>query len=185
MNKILVTLGLVAGLSLNSWTNSAQEAPTQKILIKKKTNKHLAETMTSLAQKTDTIHFSDAQRKLELRNEIQKILENEIINNKDINKLQEKYEQEFILDQLTTLIAIIEKHPDQFWTFNEKGEYQLDESKIKILVSDILFCTEKYWEKIFIGPRITAVLVVIGLSIWKMKLDWKDETEKQEKEKSF
>lgn len=70
--------------------------------------------MTSLAQKTDTIHFSDAQRKLELRNEIQKILENEIINNKDINKLQEKYEQEFILDQLTTLIAIIEKHPDQF-----------------------------------------------------------------------
>lgn len=52
-------------------------------------------------------------------------------------------------------------------------------------MSDIFFSTEKYWERILIGPRITAVLVVIGLSIWKMKLDWKDETEKQEKEKSF
>lgn len=112
--KNLAPLGLVAGLSLSPLTNSAQELSPQEILIKENTNKDLTGVMEVSAQKADTINFSYASRNLVLRKKVQKILESEFADDKDVRLLQKKYGQGFILDQLTTFVAFIEKNPEQF-----------------------------------------------------------------------
>ena len=136
----------------------------QKASIEKDANKNLIEAFdpASRDQETDSIIFLDAQKDLELRKDIQEVLETEFANNKNIKKFQKKYGEEFIRNQLTSFVSIITRNPDQYWTFDENEEYQPDELKIKKLIwntfpneQETIFNLLYWW--------ITGVITSIGV----------------------
>lgn len=126
MNKKLATLGFAAGLFLYPLAASAQ----------KHTQKNLTEALESPTKTSPakTIDFSEAQRDLELRKQVQEILAQEFADNKELQHLKEHYGEGFVVDQLTNLVASVAKDPDQFGSFNAKGEYIPDAEKLQALV---------------------------------------------------
>lgn len=135
----LAFLGLTLWLSLTPLANS----DSNSVLVN--TQKKIFETIstpgekTKITEKPDIIDLLDTQRKIEIRKEIQEILKNEFKNNNEIQKLKKEYGEPFILDQLTLLIAFIEKDLEKFWTIKENWEYQPDELKIKTMVRNIFW----------------------------------------------
>lgn len=51
--------------------------------------------------------------------------------------LKKHYGEEFVVDQLTNLVASVAKDPNQFGSFNEKGEYIPDAEKLQKLVQKV------------------------------------------------
>ncbi len=141
MNKKLATLGLAAGLSLSPLAASAQQQ------INQDTQKNLTEALKSPTETSPakTIDFSEAQRDLELRKQVQEILAQEFADNKELQHLKEHYGEGFVVDQLTNLVASVAKDPDQFGSFNAKGEYIPDAEKLQALVRRVFEKNVKDW----------------------------------------
>jgi len=140
MNKrTLATLGLAAWVALTPLASS-----TQKGSIKEDVSTNLTEAIdTSKDQKKDSINFLDAQRDLELRKDIQELLENELANNKEIKQLKEKYGEEFILHHMPSIVSLIVRHADDYWTFNQNGDYVLNEKRVKELLEYMFLDQDK------------------------------------------
>ncbi len=158
--KTLATLGLAAWIAVTPLASSAQ-----KDSIGKDVNKNLIEAIdTSKDQKKDSINFLDAQRDLELRKDIQELLENECADNKEIKQLKEKYGEEFVLDQMTSIISLIARDADYYWTFNQNGDYILNEKKIQKLLEDTFpDTTSAMWRGILWA--ITG-MIALGVGAW-------------------
>ncbi len=177
--KRLATLGLAAWMAVIPLASSAQ-----KDSIGKDVNKNLIEAIdTSKDQKTDSINFLDAQRDLELRKDIQELLENEFADNKEIKQLKEKYGEEFVLDQMTSIVSLIARDADYYWTFNQNGDYILNEKKVQKLLKDIFPDTTKL--VIWTGV-IWAITTFITLSVvaWiSEKINDRKRKKEEEKER--
>lgn len=109
MGKKLATLGLAAGLSLSPLAASAQQPKgkdAQKDIIQENLIEALSSTETSPAK---TIDFSEAQRDLEIKKQVQEILAQEFADNKELQDLKEHYGEEFVVDQSTNLVASVAK----------------------------------------------------------------------------
>ncbi len=164
MNKKLATLGLAAGLSLFPLAASAQQQ------INQDTQKNLTEALESPTKTSPakTIDFSEAQRDLELRKQVQEILAQEFADNKELQHLKEHYGEGFVVDQLTNLVASVAKDPDQFGSFNAKGEYIPDAEKLQALVRRVF---EKDVKDLSDHLQLlnNIMLVIFSVSFLRMK----------------